>query len=81
MKEQLEQILNNSTILTEANLKLVENNTAVIGLVKDDILKHEALQKVALQIYQALCDKKQKSVKEIGWHNALKKVFEDYAPS
>jgi len=77
MKDQLEQILNNSTILTEANLKLVENNSEAIGLVKESITKNDVLQKVAIQIYQALCDKKQKSVREIGWYNALKKVFEE----
>lgn len=76
MKEQLEQLLNNSTILTEANLKLVENNTEAIKLVKESINKYDKLQSVSLQIYQALCDKKNKSVKETAWYNGLKKVFE-----
>jgi hypothetical protein len=77
MKDQLEQILDNSTILTETNLKLSEDNLEAIGLVKNSIRKNEELHKVALQIYESLCDKKHKSVREISWKKALKKVFEE----
>jgi hypothetical protein len=77
MKNQLEQILDNSNILTEVNFKLGEDNSEAIGLEKNSIRKHEELHKVALQIYESLCDKEHKSVREISWHNALKKFFEE----
>mgnify|MGYP003645461390 CR=1 FL=1 len=73
--EQLQQLLDSTTVLAEANSKLVENNSEAIKLVKEIITKNDDLNKVAIQIYQALCDKKQKSIRETGWHIALKKVF------
>ncbi|MBV6485843.1 MAG: hypothetical protein KFKLKKLM_02452 [Flavobacteriales bacterium] len=74
--EQIQQLLDSTTTLIEANSKLVENNCEAIKLIKESITKNDDLNKVAIQIYQALCDKKEKSVRELSWYNGLKKVFE-----
>lgn len=73
--EQLQQLLNSTATLIEANSKLVDNNSEVIKLVKESINKNDDLMKVAIQIYQALDDKKEKTVRELSWHNALQQIF------
>lgn len=73
--EQLQQLLDSTTILAETNFKLVDNNSQAIQLVKETITRNDDLNKVAIQIYQALCDKKEKTVRELSWFNALQEVF------
>lgn len=73
--EQLQQLLDNSTTLAKSNMSLVKANHKAVQLLKESINKNEALNKVAIQIYQALNSKKQKSVLELAWHNALQEIF------
>lgn len=74
-QEQIQQLLDSTTILAETNSKLVDNNSEAIQLVKESINKNDDLMKVAVQIYQGLSDKKKKSLIELSWHNALQNVF------
>lgn len=73
--EQLQQLLDSTTVLVETNSKLVNNNSEAIKLVKESINKNDDLMKVAAQIYQGLSDRKKKSLIELSWHNALQQIF------
>ena len=73
--EQIQQLLDSTTVLVEANSKLVGNNSESINLLKSTIKKNDDLNKVAIQIYQGLNEKKNKTAIEIGWFNALQEIF------
>ncbi len=73
--EQLQQLLDSTTVLAESNSKLVDNNCETIKLVKESINKNDELMKIAIQIYQALCGKINKTAIEISWCNALQEIF------